>query len=461
VDLGGHQAARLQLGRRTKLVTRPGLLVSQATIEDGLRRRFAELGGEIEWGRGVLGATNDGDGVTVTLTDGTVARCTWLVGCDGAHSHIRTVAGIDFPGVQTIERFLLADVRAALPVPRDTVFVWLRGSDMFAAFPLPGRDLWRLMAPAPGDAAAGDETTPLDVMDLLTRQMHERTGFPASLVHQVEWTSVFRIHRRLAEHYRRGRILLAGDSAHIHSPLGGQGLNTGIGDAENLAWKLALVVKARATAALLDTYEAERRPIAAEVLESTSVLTRMVVGDSRLARVLRDRVFVPALNRPAVQRLIWEQASQLKVSYRRGPLARGPGGPLTFRPHLTSRPHPGDRVPDLACVRLDGGATRLHAELGSRWVLLTPSATTAHTAELIGACGEIARARLGAVTVLNPAAGRLHHAILVRPDAHAGWCGKLSPEALDGWLTAMLGVGRTPDHGQPDQRAAVTAPILS
>ncbi len=120
VNLGDHATVQLRLGRRTRLVTRPGLIVSQAEIEANLRRRLTQLGGTVEWGREVLDARQDGEGVTAQLTDRSTIRCEWLVGCDGAHSRVRKLAGIGFPGVQIIERFLLADVHADLPVARDT-----------------------------------------------------------------------------------------------------------------------------------------------------------------------------------------------------------------------------------------------------------------------------------------------------------------------------------------------------
>ena len=444
VDLGGHATARLWLGQTTRLVPRPGLLVSQAEIEAGLRRRLAQLGGTVEWGREVRDADQDADGVTVQLSNGSTIRCTWLVGCDGAHSRVRKLAGIGFPGVQIVERFLLADVHADLPLARDGASVWLRGEEMLAAFPLPGADLWRLMAPAPNDDldAPGEQA----VLVLLIRRLRERTGWPASTVRAAEWTSTFRIHRRLAERFRQGKILLAGDAAHIHSPMGGQGLNTGLGDAENLAWKLALVASRRAAPALLDSYEAERRPVAAEVLASTSAVTRMVLGKSRLARMVRDRVFVPALNVPVVQRLIWEQASQMKVSYRSGPLAQESRRP--FRPGPRPSPRPGDRVADLACQRPEGGLTRLHGELGPAWVLLVPQAVARQAALAAQGCIDLARQRLGAdlVTVLTPtdatSSGRKPHLLLVRPDAHLAWRGSPSTSALHQWLTGALDHGR-------------------
>ncbi|MFD2091115.1 FAD-dependent monooxygenase [Blastococcus deserti] len=435
VHLGSRTAATLDLGRTTRLVTRPGLLVSQAEIEAGLRVRLAELGGRVEWGQEVTDLRQDADGVTTVLGDGSALAADWVVGCDGAHSRVRKLAGIPFPGVQIIERFLLADVHARLPAGRDTVSVFVSGEDMVAAFPLPGEDLWRLMAPAP--AGTPDDLDDGAVVDLLTGALRARTGWPPSVVGAAEWTSTFRIHRRLADHYRRGRVLLAGDAAHIHSPVGGQGLNTGIGDAENLAWKLALVAHGVADPVLLDTYEAERRPVAEEVLQSTSALTRMVMGDSLPARLLRDRVFLPALRRAAVQRLIWEQASQLRISYRRGPLA-GSRWAAAGR-----RPRPGDRVADLPCRRPDGSTTRLHAELGSRWALLVPPARSAGEAARIDDHAAAVRHRLGGlVQVLTATGARTRQLLLVRPDAHLFWRGGLAATGPDARLASALGSGR-------------------
>lgn len=430
VHVNGRQVASLRVGRRTKLVTRAGLLVSQAEIETALRQRLAELGVQVEWGTELVSAEQDASGVTVGLGNGATVRSEWLVGCDGAHSRVRKAAGIGFPGVPLVERFLLADVHADLPGPRDTVSVWLQGADLIGAFPLPGEDLWRLMAPAPEGTAAPESTaTPESTVDediaaLLARVLAQRSGLAVSSVRGAEWTSSFRFHRRLADTYRRGRMLLAGDAAHIHSPFGGQGMNTGLGDAENLAWKLALVATGRAQPALLDSYEAERRPVATEVLAATSGMTRLILGDTAPARLVRDHVVVPLLNRPWAQRLIWEHASQLKISYRRGPLAQ-----RTF----TTGPRPGDRIPDLAYRHADGRNTRLHAELGSRWALLAPDG--------LDPCVTVARKRLGedAVTVLVPSSGPARDVMLVRPDAHLGWRGGSAPDALDRWLASILG----------------------
>ncbi|MGK5557067.1 FAD-dependent monooxygenase [Actinomadura kijaniata] len=397
------------------------LFVSQARIEERLRRRLGELGGRVEWGRTVTGVTQDADGVTAGFADGARVRAGWLAGCDGAHSTVREAAGIAFPGVPVVERFLLADVHADWDRDRTVSAGFFHRDGLLLAIPMrdaDGRDdLWRLMADVPDPGRRLDAA---EIVARFERLLPERAGETGVRLRDTVWTSVFRIHRRLAADYRRGRVLLAGDAAHVHSPIGGQGMNTGIGDAENLAWKLALVVRGAADPTLLDTYTAERRPLAAEVLRTTTANTRILVGEGAVARLVRDRIFVPLLNSPRVQRQATRTASQLWVSYRKGPLGgRGAG------------PRPGDRVPDREGVRADGSPARLYAELCPSWVLLArPGAD-------VTALLDVAREHLGeAVTALFDAdAPRAPE--LVRPDGHLGWRGD-DPAALRRWLTGAL-----------------------
>ncbi|GAA1579537.1 FAD-dependent monooxygenase [Actinomadura kijaniata] len=397
------------------------LFVSQARIEERLRRRLGELGGRVEWGRAVTGVTQDAGGVTAGFADGARVRAGWLAGCDGAHSTVREAAGIDFPGAPVVERFLLADVHADWDRDRTVSAGFFHRDGLLLAIPMrdaDGRDdLWRLMADVPEPDRRLDAA---DIVARFERLLPERAGETGVRIRDAVWTSVFRIHRRLAADYRRGRVLLAGDAAHIHSPIGGQGMNTGIGDAENLAWKLALVVRGGADPALLDTYTAERRPPAAEVLRTTTANTRILVGEGAAARLVRDRIFVPLLNSPRVQRRATRTASQLGVSYRRGPLGgRGAG------------PRPGDRVPDREGVRADGSPSRLYAELCPAWVLLArPGADVA-------ALLDVARERLGEDVTALFDAGAARSPWLVRPDGHLGWRGD-DPAALRRWLTGAL-----------------------
>jgi hypothetical protein len=144
VHINGKQAASVRVGQRTALVTRPSLTISQAIVEAALRRRVTELDGQIEWGQEVAAAEQDSHGVTVRFADGDQRRVGWLVGCDGAHSRVRELAGVGFPGVPLAERFLLVDAHADLPLSRRTIYVWLDADTVFGAFPLPGQDLSQL-----------------------------------------------------------------------------------------------------------------------------------------------------------------------------------------------------------------------------------------------------------------------------------------------------------------------------
>ncbi|KAA5833617.1 FAD-dependent monooxygenase [Saccharopolyspora hirsuta] len=383
------------------------LLVSQAEVEAVLRRRLAELGGTVEWGRELTDLAQGSDGVTATIS-GETAHADYVVGCDGAHSAVRKLVGIGFPGARLVDQWLLADVDADWDLDRSGSSSWFARDGLFIAMPMHSAtdDRWRLMADV--------EHVEDDVLAQLRRLLTERTGRTDARLRGATWTSAFRIHRRLADSYRAGRVLLAGDAAHIHSPFGGQGMNTGIGDAENLAWKLALVLQGRAEAALLDTYQAERRPLAEEVLRGTTANTKLMLAGGVVGRAVRN-LFTRVANLDVVQRRGTWLASQLWVNYRKGPLGsrRGP------------RPRPGDRIPDLACQN-GNRRTRLHAELRGRWAVLANQ--------------EIATPLGDAAVHLTPAHPR-DEIWLVRPDAHLAWRGTNAAE-LAHWLETTLRTGR-------------------
>ncbi len=420
--LGGKPALRLRFGDPGLRTSAPPMVISQAKVEAALRDRLTELGGHVEWDTPLVDLHQHPDGVVARLGTGQEADAGWLVGCDGAASLTRHLAGIGFPGVKLTERFLLADVRLDWDLDRSGTTGWVSSAGLIGAMPMPD-GWWRIMAYDPD--RSGDKPTEREVLDRLQRILPERTGREVRVV-EADWLSMFSVHRRLANSYRRGRVLIAGDAAHTHAPFGGQGMLTGLGDVENLAWKLALVVRGQADGALLDTYQAERRPLATEVLRGTSAVTRVNVARGRLGRFVRDRVLTPVFRLPTVQRWVTYRTSQLWVSYRRGPLAQ--------RALPTTKPRPGDRVPDQTCSRLDAAPTRLHAELRGHWVLLLCGADPALV--------DTARAHLGdRVTVLRRSDGAQHDGYLVRPDGHLAWRGR-APEELDGWLRRALGTGR-------------------
>ncbi|MEV4178652.1 FAD-dependent monooxygenase [Nonomuraea sp. NPDC049709] len=407
---GDRPMMRVRFGDPGLRTAAPPMVISQARVEARLRDRLAELGGRPEWNAGLVAADQDGSGVTAVLGDGRTVRAGWLVGCDGTGSTVRKLAGIGFPGVKVSERFLLVDARLDTTLDRSGTSGWVHPDGMIGLMPMPG-DQWRLLA---YDATFRDDKPGEEqIVERMRRILPERTGLPGIRLLDATWGSLFSVHRRLADTYRRGRILLAGDSAHVHAPFGGQGMLTGLGDAENLAWKLALVIGGGAGERLLDTYEAERRPLATQVLRGSTAVTKLNIAASPAGRFLRDRIMVPVFGLSWLQRWATYTTSQLWVSYRRGPLG-GRGG----------RPRPGDRIPDVACERPDGTPTRLHAELRGHWAVLGGH-------DLF----ETARRRLGERVVhLRPASPLPD--MLVRPDAHLA--GKGGPAEITRWLDGAL-----------------------
>jgi 4,5-epoxidase len=411
---------------------RQTMFISQAEIEAELHRRLTELGGHVEWATELVDIHDDISGVVTTVRDGSgdhTVSSGWLVGADGANSATRRLSGIGFPGTPIYDRVVLADVRVDWDLDRDGTTVWIRGGDLFAVIPLPGTDDWRLFASIPEDFpeyASADE-----VIAAFASKLRRFIGYDAGALAAVGWTSVFRITRRLADSYRKGRVFLAGDAAHIHSPLGGQGMNTGIGDAENLAWKLALVARGRvsglAADRLLDSYQAERRPQAEQVLKTTTGALEAIVGRGLRARFMRA-LFFPLTRLRPVQHRMWYAMSQLGISYRGGPLA--PRFPVAVR-----RPRAGDRVPDVACRSDAGGRTRLYAELRGNWAILAP--------DVVAAKDLATRAQqLGIpVVALCPTDGRHSPAFLIRPDGHLGWRGTHGQDLVE-WIQRCVVGGK-------------------
>jgi 4,5-epoxidase len=423
--LGGKPAMNIRFGDVGMRTAAPPMLISQAAVEAALRDRLVDLGGQIDWGTPLVDLRQDPTGVVATFGSGEEVRTGWLAGCDGAGSTTRRLVGIGFPGVKLTERFLLADLQLDWDLERSGTTAWIHSAGLIGAMPMPhatGR-LWRIIAYDPGQS--GDKPTEAEILSRVEDILPERTGREVHIADAV-WLSMFSVHRRLADTYRQGRVLIAGDAAHTHSPFGGQGMLTGLGDAENLAFKLALVASGRADQALLDTYEAERRPLATEVLRDTSAITKVNVAQGPIGRFIRDRLLVPVVNLSYIQRRATYRASQLWVNYRSGPLAQRS---LRFR-----GPHPGDRVPDLSCTRLDGGPTRLYAQVGGSWALLLPD--DGHT-EL----GQTAHSHLGDGVVTLRRDDAVLDAFLVRPDGHLAWRGR-RPDALEWWLNCALGSGR-------------------
>jgi 2-polyprenyl-6-methoxyphenol hydroxylase-like FAD-dependent oxidoreductase len=367
------------------------LLAPQWRVEQVLRDRLADLGVAVEQGRAVVALDEEADGVVVGLADGSATSARYVVGCDGGSSAVRRLLDVSFLG-ETHEdvRLLLGDVRLE-GLDRDAwhQFTGPTRNDWLALCPLPATDTFQFQgALKPG--------TPDPELSLATFQAAVDAVTTGVRLRELTWASRWRLNVRMVDRYRVGRAFLAGDAAHVHSPAGAQGMNTGIQDAANLGWKLAHVL-CGADPELLDTYEAERLPVAAGVLGLSTLLTgrRMVdrgaEGDATM---------------------------QFGVTYRGGPLAREPGdGPA----------RPGDRAPDAPGCTPDGVPVRLFELFrpdagGPHWTLLgfgvTPPRLDGPVRRVtVGGSGDLVDVDGHARAAYGPSAGEL---VAVRPDGHVG-----------------------------------------
>lgn len=316
------------------------LMVAQFRTEAVMRERLAELGHRPAFGRRLVGFEQDAQGVTARVADAGgehVVRARYLIGTDGGRSFVRHALGVAFPGATLGVRALVADVRLE-GLDR---LAWHRfqlgsGATQVMICPLAGTDLFQVQAPVPFDGEV--DLSPA----ALTALIAERTARADIVVHSVSWASVYGMNARLADQYRAGRIFLAGDAAHIHPPTGGQGLNTSVQDSYNLGWKLAAVLDG-APDSLLDSYETERRPIAADML---GLATRLL-EEAKKGAMSRTR-----------------EVRQLDLGYR--------GSPLSWPRSINdTRVQAGDRAPDAPCLGRAGQATRLFDLFqGPHWTLL-------------------------------------------------------------------------------------------
>ncbi|CAN5909061.1 FAD-dependent monooxygenase [soil metagenome] len=442
----GRPFARLELDLEHLGTPYPFILIlSQGETERALLDRLAGHGGAVDWRAELKDLRQDDRGVTATLGgQERPIRARWLIGCDGAHSVVRYRLGLPFEGAVYEERFLLADARVDWDLDPDEAQILTTLEGVFPAIPLPEPGHWRLI----DTSGAVDSTDPARIADRF-RSALRLAGFPAARVRDPAWTSSFRIHRRVVDRFRLGRCFLAGDSAHIHSPAGGQGMNTGIQDASNLAWKLAMVDAGTAPESLLDSYDLERRPVAEAVLKGTDRATRLVTLRNPLARWARDRLVANLSPLGPFRRQLSEGVSELALNYRDSPLS---AEDWSGKPQ---EPRPGDRVPDLALDAPEGGPGRLFDLLrGTRWTLLliggNESESGSAVADLINArySDRIDLHRLGGRPGPEAVGVRLHRRFearspslyLIRPDGHVGYRAT-PPDAgrLDFYLKRILG----------------------
>ncbi len=337
--LGGREAARVPFEEIASDLTPYGFLhiFPQDEHERLLTQRLHDFGVQVERSTEFLGYAEEGGHISARLRrpDGgeSLVTAAFIAGCDGAKSKVREIMGTGFPGGTYPQIFYVADVVGEGLAFNGDLNVDLDDTDFLAIFPLAHEGRVRLIGsikPAPGK----------DVDQLTFDDISDRAGRNLKLkVDKLNWFSVYRVHHRVTDRFRKGRAFVLGDAAHIHTPVGGQGMNTGIGDAINLAWKLEAVLAGRAKDALLDTYEAERRAFALRLVQTTDRFFNVAAAEGHLAEIIRTRVapiVLPQMVRfEAARDYIFRTISQITLNYRGKGLDEGHAGPV----------HGGDRLP--------------------------------------------------------------------------------------------------------------------
>src|SRR5437868_4932984 len=350
----GRQVAHVYFGSMgTGISAFPYIVIfPQDEHERLLIERLRELGIEIERPVELTAFTDRGDRVVAQLKRGggseETCEAAYVAGCDGARSKVRELLGSKFPGSTYAHMFYVADTEASGPIVNHEVHVALDEADFVAAFPLRGEDHVRLIGIVRDEPTNGpDELGWNDV----SRGVIEHLGVS---VRRVNWFSTYHVHHRVVSKFRQGRVFLLGDAAHIHSPVGGQGMNTGIGDAVNLAWKLAAVLQSGANERVLDTYEPERIAFAQRLVATTDRAFQLVTSDGPLARFVRlhvvPRVLPPLFKSEALRRVMFRTVSQTSIEYRDSALSQRSAGSVRA----------GDRLP---WVRLGDGEADNYALL--------------------------------------------------------------------------------------------------
>ncbi len=401
------------------------LVLGQDDNELIMGDKLRELGGFVQWNTELVRLAQGPDRVTATLkgADGASRTITarYVAGCDGARSAVRELNGITFPGAPYEHVFFVADVECTGSMIADEVNVHLFKDGFHLLFPMRGPDHWRIVGILPPDMRGRTDLKFEDVIPTLRQEAGSELTFKS-----CSWFSTYRIHHRHASHFRAGRCFLLGDAAHIHSPVGAQGMNTGLQDAYNLAWKLALVVKGTADASLLDSYEEERLPVAQRLLNTTDRGFRLVVSDSWVAGLFRTKILARiaafAMGIERIQKFAFRTVSQTGINYRKSSLSEGKKGVAGDAPRA------GDRFPWLKLkFRPNGMVEDTFEKLDDTKFNLIVIGQPAPSAAALG-LGDLARIHaipdepfnrqeLARVGITSSAF------YLLRPDGHVGLCG--------------------------------------
>lgn len=426
------------------------LFLPQSDVEEILNEDLARLGIAVERGVTATSLAQSGDGVTITVEDeadrAERIEAAYVIGADGAHSMVRKALGLSFEGAAYPRTFLLADCKVEGPLEAGPLTLFLNGLDVAGYFPLRGRAYGRVLAlEAPSEAdpsMASQGSSPVSLAEI-EAAFRAAAGQAFSLRDPI-WMSRYRIHHRGVDRYGVGRVFVAGDAAHIHSPVGGQGMNTGLQDVANVAWKIALAIKAGAPAALLDSYDAERRPVGQKVTQFADRGFQMVTTKASWVSALRDAaapLFGAVMARSdALRARAFHFVSQLGIRYHPGPAVQDEAGA-----NWSDGPAPGRRAPDAVIAR---GVTVFDLIGGYRFHLLAFSRPALSEEQVADAAAEFAKVRAGMPDlsthlVAHSTFGRgdalvqaetgavfgaygIDHATpqglyLIRPDGHVAW----------------------------------------
>ncbi len=385
-------------------------ILTQDQNEAMLVAALEALGVQVDWQTELTDFRQDERGVSANLTRAgqtQTVQAAYLAGCDGAGSTVRRRLGVQLLGGTYSQRFFVADVIASGNLHEDDFNMSLDDDQFLAFFPMPGQHHHRIVGQLPPDAPRNLPARPSS-FDVVRPQLDRQQ---IAEVQEVQWFSTYSVHHRVADEFQLGRVVLLGDAAHVHSPVGGQGMNTGLGDAVNAAWKLAEALRGRPAA--LATYGPERRPFAVSLVNTTDRVFSGVINPSALARIIRTGwmpVVLKLLSRvQAARRLLFLTASQLRIHYPGSPLSMGQAGRIGG----------GDRLPWVPTLSGRGAGSNFEALRSLSWQVHVYGAPSP---ELLSWCGqhELPLQVFGFGEEARCAGLQENAFYLVRPDGYVG-----------------------------------------
>lgn len=440
---------------------RSALMIPQNETERLLTECLQRREVRIERGSELLSFTQSDQGVSAVLraADGSEETVSshWLIGCDGAHSTVRHALNVPFTGQAEPSSWILADLMVQGALAMDEIHVFLSPDGVLALFPIGREGRMRIIADC---GTAGGDQKPSDPTLDEVQAIVDKRG-PAGLkLSDPFWLAGFRIHERQVSEYRHGRVFLAGDAAHIHSPAGGQGMNTGLQDAFNLAWKLALVQQGKAPDSLLDSYSLERHAVGQMVLKGAEAATRAATLRHPVAQYLRNKLAEFLTGSELIQHRIARTLSELEINYRKSPLSREHRKDLTVFSPLAPGIRPGDRVPDGELVTKSGAEVHLFdllkgngshlllfsgidlSEQSEEWMITIEREVKARWGELIGVIHLGPSGYHDREQLLHRAFGASSETLYwVRPDLYVGF--RSQPADLRALIEYLGGVYQT------------------